>query len=90
MPIQSWKLIVPWVVSAVKFGDAVNKGLTIRTNQAPVKRQWPRLLEHIRNGYLTPSDVVTHRVPLDDIAEAYHVFSAKLDGCVKTLVLPGA
>src|SRR5690606_27121683 len=33
--------------SAVKFGDAMNKGLTIRTNQAPVKRQWPRLLEHI-------------------------------------------
>lgn len=77
------------IFSAVKFGDAVNKGLTIRTNQAPVKRQWPRLLEHIRNGYLTPSDVVTHRVPLDDIAEAYHMFSAKLDGCVKTLVLPG-
>lgn len=77
------------IFSAVKFGDAVNKGLTIRTNQAPVKRQWPRLLEHIRNGYLTPSDIVTHRIPLDDIAEGYHMFSAKLDGCVKTLVLPG-
>ncbi|QHT54696.1 glutathione-dependent formaldehyde dehydrogenase [Cellulomonas sp. H30R-01] len=78
------------IFSAVKFGDAVNKGLTIRTNQAPVKRQWPRLLEHIRNGYLKPSDIVTHRIPLDDIAEGYHMFSAKLDGCVKTLVLPGA
>jgi len=43
--------------SAVKFGDAMNKGLTIRTNQAPVKRQWPRLLEHIRNGYLNPSEI---------------------------------
>ncbi|MDC7123105.1 glutathione-dependent formaldehyde dehydrogenase [Cellulomonas fimi] len=78
------------IFSAVKFGDAMNKGLTIRTNQAPVKRQWPRLLEHIRNGYLKPSDIVTHRIPLDDIAEGYHMFSAKLDGCVKTLVLPGA
>ena len=29
--------------SAVKFGDAMNKGLTIHTNQCPVKRQWPRL-----------------------------------------------
>ncbi|GCD19647.1 glutathione-dependent formaldehyde dehydrogenase [Cellulomonas algicola] len=77
------------IFSAVKLGDAVNKGLTIRTNQAPVKRQWPRLLEHIRNGYLKPSDIVTHRIPLDDIAEGYHMFSAKLDGCVKTLVLPG-
>src|ERR671926_157443 len=42
--------------SAVKFGDAMNKGLTLRMNQCPVKRQWPRLLEHVRNGYLKPSD----------------------------------
>jgi S-(hydroxymethyl)glutathione dehydrogenase / alcohol dehydrogenase len=76
--------------SAVKFGDAFNKGLTLRMNQAPVKRQWPRLFEHIHNGYLKPSDVVTHRIPLDDIAEGYHMFSAKLDGCIKALVVPGA
>ena len=65
--------------SAVKFGDAMNKGLTIRTNQAPVKRQWPRLFEHIRAGHLTPSDLITHRIPLDHIAEGYHIFSSKLD-----------
>jgi S-(hydroxymethyl)glutathione dehydrogenase/alcohol dehydrogenase len=74
--------------SAVKFGDAMNKGLTIRTNQCHVKRQWPRLFEHVRNGYLRPSDVVTHRFALDDITDAYHVFSAKLDGCIKPLVVP--
>jgi threonine dehydrogenase-like Zn-dependent dehydrogenase len=78
------------VFSAVKFGDAMNKGLTIRTNQTPVKRQWPRLLEHIQGGYLKPSDIVTHRVPLEHIADGYHIFSAKLDDCVKVLVEPGA
>ncbi len=76
--------------SAVKFGDAMNKGLTLRMNQAPVKRQWPRLFEHIRNGYLKPSDIVTHRIPLEHIAEGYHVFSAKLDGCIKPLIVPDA
>lgn len=75
--------------SAVKFGDAMNKGLTLRMNQAPVKRQWPRLFEHIRSGYLTPSDIVTHRFPLEHVAEAYHVFSQKLDGCIKPLIVPG-
>ncbi len=74
--------------SAVKFGDAMNKGLTLRMNQAPVSRQWPRLLEHVRNGYLTPSDVITHRFPLEHIAEAYHVMSAKLDGCIKPVIIP--
>jgi alcohol dehydrogenase len=78
------------IFSAVKFGDAMNKGLTIRTNQAPVKRQWPRLFEHIRAGYLKPSDIITHRIPLEHIAEGYHIFSAKLDDCVKTVVVPNA
>lgn len=76
------------IPSAVKFGDAMNKGITIHTNQAPVKRQWPRLLEHIRAGHLKPSDVITHRVPLEHIAEGYHLFSSKLDGCIKTVVVP--
>ncbi|WP_271986140.1 zinc-dependent alcohol dehydrogenase [Pseudoclavibacter terrae] len=76
------------IFSAVKFGDAVNKGLTIRTNQAPVKRQWPRLFEHIRAGYLSPRDMITHRIPLDQIPEAYHLFSAKLDGCIKPVIVP--
>jgi threonine dehydrogenase-like Zn-dependent dehydrogenase len=76
--------------SAVKFGDAMNKGLTLRMNQCPVKRQWPRLFEHIRNGYLKPAELITHRIPLEHIAEGYHVFSAKLDGCVKPLIVPTA
>ena len=76
--------------SAVKFGDAMNKGLTLRMNQCPVKRQWPRLFSHIQNGYLKPNDIVTHRIPLEHIAEAYHIFSAKLDDCIKPIVLPQA
>jgi threonine dehydrogenase-like Zn-dependent dehydrogenase len=78
------------VFSMVKFGDAMNKGLTLRMNQCPVKRQWPRLLEHVKNGYLRPSEIITHRFPLEHIAEGYHTFSAKLDGIIKPLVVPSA
>jgi threonine dehydrogenase-like Zn-dependent dehydrogenase len=74
--------------SAVKFGDAMNKGLTLRMNQCPVKRQWPRLFEHVKNGIIKPSEVITHRIPLEHIAEGYHIFSSKLDGCIKPLVVP--
>jgi len=76
------------IFSAVKFGDAMNKGLTLRMNQAPVARQWPRLLEHIRNGYLKPSDIITHRIPLEHIAEGYHLMSSKLDGMIKPVIIP--
>lgn len=76
------------IPSLVKFGDAMNKGVTIHMNQAPVKRQWPRLLEHIQAGHLKPSDIITHRIPLEDIAEGYHLFSAKLDGMIKPVIVP--
>jgi alcohol dehydrogenase len=78
------------IFSAVKFGDAMNKGLTLRMNQCPVKRQWPRLLEHIKNGYLSPRDIITHRIPLEHIAEGYRMFSGKEDGCIKALLVPSA
>ena len=74
--------------SAVKFGDAMNKGVTIRTNQAPVKRQWPRLIAHIQAGRISPRDMITHRIPLEHIAEGYHMVSAKLDGLIKAVILP--
>ena len=76
------------IPNAVKFGDALNKGLTLRMNQTPVKRQWPRMFEHVRNGYIRPRELVTHRIPLEHIAEGYHIFSAKLDNCVKPLIIP--
>jgi alcohol dehydrogenase len=68
----------------------MNKGLTLRMNQCPVKRQWPRLLEHIKNGYLSPRDIITHRIPLEHIAEGYRMFSGKEDGCIKALLVPSA
>jgi threonine dehydrogenase-like Zn-dependent dehydrogenase len=66
----------------------VNKGLTLRANQASVKRLLPRLIEHVRAGHIDPKQLITHRVPLDDVADAYHIFSGKLDGCIKPVLLP--
>jgi len=75
-------------LNAVSIGSAMNKGLTIRSNQASVKRNLPRCLEHIAAGHITPKDVITHRFPLEEIHEAYHLFSSKLDQCIKPMVIP--
>ncbi|GAA4193113.1 zinc-dependent alcohol dehydrogenase [Microbacterium oryzae] len=72
--------------SAVRFGDAMNKGLTIRANQTPIRMMWPAILDHIRAGRISPREMITHRIPLDDIVEGYHMVSAKLDDCVKTVI----
>jgi threonine dehydrogenase-like Zn-dependent dehydrogenase len=75
-------------MNLVPLGSIMNKGLTIHANQAAVKRQLPRLFEHIRAGRIKPSEIITHRFALEDIAEAYRVFTSKLDGCIKPVVIP--
>lgn len=72
----------------IPIGNVVNKGLTIRANQASVKRLLPRLIEHVKNGVLKPRELITHRVPLEHVSDAYRLFSAKLDHCVKPVLLP--
>jgi hypothetical protein len=32
--------------------------------------------------------VITHRFRLEEIHEAYHIFSSKLDNCIKPMVIP--
>ncbi|WP_277982031.1 hypothetical protein [Sphingomonas phyllosphaerae] len=74
----------------VPIGNVVNKGITIRANQASVKRLLPRLIEHVRAGRIDPKALITHRVPLSDVACAYHLFANKLDSCIKPVLVPHA
>ena len=74
--------------NAVPIGNAVNKGLTLRMNQASVKRHLPRLIQHIQAGRIRPRDLITHRFAMEDIPDAYHIFSSKLDHCIKPVIVP--
>jgi threonine dehydrogenase-like Zn-dependent dehydrogenase len=70
------------------LGSLMNKGITLRANQASVKRLLPRLIEHVLAGRLDPKGIITHRLPLEEISDAYHIFSAKQDNCIKPLLIP--
>jgi threonine dehydrogenase-like Zn-dependent dehydrogenase len=72
----------------VPIGNVVNKGLTIRANQASVKRHLPTLVGHVMNGRLSPKGLITHRFGLEEISDAYHIFSAKLDDVIKPVLVP--
>jgi threonine dehydrogenase-like Zn-dependent dehydrogenase len=78
----------PWNV--VPVGTAMNKGLTIRTNQCNVHRYMPHLLEHIRAGRLNPKDIISHRLTLEDAPYAYEIFAGKKDDCIKCVLMPSA
>jgi threonine dehydrogenase-like Zn-dependent dehydrogenase len=72
----------------IPIGNVVNKGITIRANQTSVKRLLPKLFEHVRAGRLNPKEIISHVIPLAEIADAYHIFSAKLDNCIKPVLVP--
>ncbi|MDN3688759.1 zinc-dependent alcohol dehydrogenase [Cyclobacterium jeungdonense] len=74
----------------VPVGNIVNKGITIRANQASVKRLLPKLIRHVQNGIISPRELITHRLPLEEVADAYRIFSDKLDNCIKTVLIPSA
>lgn len=74
--------------SLIPIGNVVNKGITIRANQASVIRLLPRLIDNVKSGILNPKELITHRIPLEEVSEAYHIFSSKLDNCIKTVLVP--
>lgn len=72
----------------VPIGNVLNKGLTIRANQAAVKRHLPVLVEHVMAGRLKPSELITHRFALEDVSDAYRIFADRLDNCIKPVLVP--
>ena len=64
----------------------VNRSLTIRAGQCHVHRYLHPLLEHIRNGDIDPSFVITHRMRLDEAAKGYEIFNEKQEGCEKVVL----
>lgn len=75
-------------VNLVPIGNVLNKGVTIRANQASVVRLLPKVMEHVQNGIIDPKALITHRLPLDEVSDAYRIFSDKLDHCIKTVLVP--
>jgi threonine dehydrogenase-like Zn-dependent dehydrogenase len=71
------------------LGAAFNKGLTLKMGQTHVMKYLRPLLQRIERGDIDPSFVITHRIPLEDAAEAYRAFRDKRDGCIKVVMKPG-
>ncbi len=64
----------------------INRSLTIRAGQCHVHRYLKPLYEHIRNGDIDPSFIITHRMRLDEAAKGYEMFNQKHDGCEKVVL----
>jgi threonine dehydrogenase-like Zn-dependent dehydrogenase len=72
----------------IPLGALMEKGLTLRTGQTHVHRYLPRLLEHVRNGDIDPTVVITQRLPLEAAPDAYEMFNDKRNECIKVVLKP--
>lgn len=70
------------------LGDAFDKGLTFKMGQTHVHKFLPELLEFIENGDLSPADIITHRMSLEDAAKGYEIFNEKQEDCRKVVLTP--
>jgi threonine dehydrogenase-like Zn-dependent dehydrogenase len=70
------------------IGALLNKGLSIKSGQCHVHRYLKPLYEHIKQGHIDPSFVVTHRLGLGEAPDGYETFKHKQDECVKVVLNP--
>jgi threonine dehydrogenase-like Zn-dependent dehydrogenase len=49
----------------------------------------PELLTAIEEGRLHPNAIISHRMGLEQAAEAYKMFDKKEDNCRKVVLTPG-
>ena len=70
------------------MGAAMNKALTFKMGQTHVHRYLKPLLEHIQNGDIDPTFIITHRLPLEQAPHAYEIFKHKKDNCIKVVLTP--
>lgn len=58
----------------------------IGNGQAPVLLYWEELLKMIQDGKLDPTQMVSHRVRLEDLDKVYYKFDKKEDSMQKVFV----
>jgi glutathione-independent formaldehyde dehydrogenase len=75
---------------AFDIGKFFEKGLSMGSGQADVKRYNRHLSNLIHSGKAKPSFLVSHELRLEDAAEAYKHFDARDKGWTKVVLKPGA
>jgi threonine dehydrogenase-like Zn-dependent dehydrogenase len=69
-------------------GQFFDKGIILKGGQAPAHKHIDKLLSYVVEGRVKLDDIITHRLPLSEIAHAYDIFKKKEDGCVKVVLDP--
>ncbi|GIM28924.1 hypothetical protein CPJCM30710_15900 [Clostridium polyendosporum] len=74
--------------NAFPLGDFFSKNVTLRMGQCPAHSYIDSILELIKNGKFDATDIITHRLPINEGEHAYNIFDGKTDNCIKVVLKP--
>jgi S-(hydroxymethyl)glutathione dehydrogenase/alcohol dehydrogenase len=70
------------------LGDFFARNITLKMGQCPAHTYVQPILELIRQGKFDATDIITHRLSLDEGEHAYQIFDKKEDNCIKVVLKP--
>ncbi|ERK28919.1 zinc-dependent alcohol dehydrogenase [Clostridium intestinale] len=74
--------------NAFPLGDFFSRNITLRMGQCPAHTYVDPILELIKDGKFDATDIITHRLSIDEGKHAYGIFDAKEDNCIKVVLKP--
>ncbi|TCJ03441.1 zinc-dependent alcohol dehydrogenase [Cytobacillus praedii] len=70
------------------LGAFFARNITLKMGQAPVIPFMPKLYEMIKDKEFDPTDIITHKLPLDKASHGYQIFNNHEDDCIKVVLKP--
>lgn len=70
------------------LGDFFAHNITMKMGQCPAQTYIPRIMELIQKNEFDATDIITHKMSLDDAETAYDLFEKKKDNCIKVVLKP--
>ncbi len=70
------------------LGDFFTRNVALTMGQAPIIHMMPKLYDMVEQKKVDPTDLITHRMSLDDADKAYDMFDKKEDGSIKVIFKP--
>ncbi len=80
--------VYPTTYDNFPIGQFFDKGLILKGGQAPAHKHIDTLLKFVEEGKVKLDDIITHRLPLSEIAHGYSIFKNKEEDCVKVVLNP--
>lgn len=70
------------------LGDFFSRNITLTMGQCPVHSYVDPILKLIQQGKFDATDIITHRLSLDEGERGYKIFDGKKEDCIKVVLKP--